>query len=54
MAIENGHEAIVKLLLAKGGDIDPKASLEISRALLLVAKNGHESVVDLLLKKGAN
>ena len=52
-AAENGHEAVVKLLLEKGADLESRDSTgrtPLSRA----AENGHEAVVKLLLEKGAD
>ena len=51
----NGHEAVVKLLLEKGADVeseDAKFGMGYT-PLLLAARNGHEAVVKLLLEKGA-
>jgi ankyrin repeat protein len=50
-AAENGHEAVVKLLLAKDG-VDPDSKSSSGRTpLSWAAKNGHEAVVKLLLAK---
>jgi len=50
---ERGHEAVVRLLLNKGADLEAKN--KNNRTLLsLAAENGHEAVVRLLLDKGAN
>jgi ankyrin repeat protein len=47
---ENGHEAVVKLLLEKGVDVECKS--DNSRMPLCWATwNGHEAVVKLLLEK---
>ena len=52
-ATENGHEAVVKLLLEKGAELDAKDD-SLGRTLLWrAAENGHEAVVKLLLEKGA-
>ena len=52
-AAENGHEAIVKLLLETGKvDVDLKDSGG-ETPLLKAAGSGHEAVVKLLLEKGA-
>ncbi|MBE3049891.1 ankyrin repeat domain-containing protein, partial [Candidatus Bathyarchaeota archaeon] len=51
-AAENGHEAIVKLLLEKGAYIEAKDSSGWT-PLLSAAENGHEAIVKLLLEKGA-
>jgi ankyrin repeat protein len=50
-AAENGHEGIVKLLLATDKvDIDAKDGLG-QTPLLYAAENGHEGIVKLLLEK---
>ncbi|KAF2179509.1 hypothetical protein K469DRAFT_300743 [Zopfia rhizophila CBS 207.26] len=51
-AAERGHEAVVKLLLAKDGvDINSKAGYRGRTALSYAAKEGHGAVVKLLLAK---
>ena len=52
-AVENGHEAVVKLLLEKGADLESQDQYDGRTLLLWAAKNGHEAVVKLLLEKGA-
>jgi ankyrin repeat protein len=52
-AAENGHKAVVELLLEKGAEIEAKDSYHSQTALLWAARNGYEAVVELLLKKGA-
>ena len=53
-AAENGHEDIVKLLLAKN-DVDPNPKDDDGRTpLLLAVQNGHDTVVKLLLAKGGD
>jgi ankyrin repeat protein len=47
-AAENGHEAVVGLLLEKGLDDDGRV------ALYWAAENGHEEAVGLLLKNGVD
>lgn len=47
-AAENGHEAVMKLLLDTG-KVDANASDEIHTPLSWAAENGHEAVVKLLL-----
>jgi ankyrin repeat protein len=50
-AVENGHDAVVKLLLAKE-DVDPNSKGPYDQTpLLIAAENGHEAVVKLLLAK---
>ena len=49
LAITNGHEAVVKLLLDTGKvDADSKDTSSGQTSLLLAAENGHEAVVKLL------
>ncbi|KAK3947967.1 hypothetical protein QBC32DRAFT_223034, partial [Pseudoneurospora amorphoporcata] len=51
-AAENGHEAVIKLLLDTGKvDADPK-DRDGRTALCMAAANGHEAVVKLLLDTG--
>jgi ankyrin repeat protein len=52
-AARNGHEAVVRLLLEKGADVEAKAKYG-ETALSWAAANGHEAVVRLLLEKGAD
>ena len=47
------HEAVVKLLLEKGADVESKSSSSRT-PLSWAAENGHEAVVKLLLEKGAD
>ncbi|KAH8710123.1 hypothetical protein GQ44DRAFT_627087, partial [Phaeosphaeriaceae sp. PMI808] len=50
-AIENRHEAVIKLLLKKGTKLESKDNN--SRTLLLYTiRNRYEVVIKLLLKKG--
>ena len=52
-AAENGHEAVVKLLLETGKvDADSKDEYDGRTPLSWAAENGHEAVVKLLLKMG--
>ncbi|KAI1166694.1 ankyrin repeat-containing domain protein [Nemania serpens] len=53
-AAENGHEAVVELLVEKGVDIEANDGLDTTTALQLAARNGHEAIVRLLLEKGAD
>ena len=51
-AAENGHEAVVRLLLVEDG-VNPDAKDRYRRTpLSWAAENGHEAVVRLLLAKG--
>ncbi|KAK9441880.1 Pfs, NB-ARC and Ankyrin domain protein [Metarhizium brunneum] len=50
----NGHEAVVKLLLEKGANIEAIDNLYDQTPLLWAAGDGHEAVVKLLLEKGAD
>jgi hypothetical protein len=52
-AAENGHEAVVKLLLEKGAELETKDKDYGQTPLSWAAENGHEAVVKLLLEKGA-
>jgi ankyrin repeat protein len=52
-ALRKGHEAVVKLLLKKGAELESKDDSGGWTPLWLAAGNGHEAVVKLLLKKGA-
>lgn len=52
-AVNNGHEAIVKMLLARGAKINLK-NQDGYTPLVLAAENGHEDIVKLLLERGAD
>jgi ankyrin repeat protein len=52
-AAESGHEAVVKLLLDNGAELETKDSLYGQTPLSWAAESGHEAVVTLLLDKGA-
>ncbi|KAH0563336.1 hypothetical protein GP486_002098 [Trichoglossum hirsutum] len=52
-AVENGHEAVVRLLLEKGADLESKSEYGWT-SLMCAALNGHEAVTRLLLEKGAD
>jgi hypothetical protein len=49
-----GHEAVVRLLLEKGADLEAKDKKHGKTPLSLASEYGHEAVVRLLLKKGAD
>jgi ankyrin repeat protein len=51
-AAEKGHEAVVKLLLEKGAELESRA-LGVRTPLSWAAEKGREAVVKLLLEKGA-
>ena len=53
-AAENGHEAVVELLVEKGADVNSKEDRDGRTPLWWAAENGHEEVVKLLLEKGAD
>ena len=53
-AAEKGHEAVVKLLLEKGADVESKDRYYGQTPLSWAAEKGHEAVVKLLLEKGAD
>jgi ankyrin repeat protein len=52
-AARNRHEAVVKLLLEKGAELETKDKDNSRTPLSWAAENGHEAVVKLLLEKGA-
>jgi ankyrin repeat protein len=53
-AAGNGHEAVVKLLLEKGVELETKDKSNYGQTpLSWAAGNGHEAAVKLLLEKGA-
>jgi ankyrin repeat protein len=51
-AAQEGQEAVVKLLLEKGAELETK-DVNDQTPLSLATERGHEAVVELLLKKGA-
>jgi ankyrin repeat protein len=51
-ATANGREAVVKLLLEKGAELEAKNNKDDRTPLSYAAGNGHEAVVKLLLEKG--
>ena len=48
----DGHEAVVRLLLEKGADVNAQGG-QYGNALQAASYRGHEAVVRLLLKSGA-
>jgi ankyrin repeat protein len=53
-AVENAHEAVVKLLIERGIDVEAENESTYKTALHLTAESGHEAVVKLLIERGAN
>jgi ankyrin repeat protein len=53
-AAENGHEAVVKLLLEKGAELESKDKNSGRTPLLWAAWNGHDAVVKLFEKSAKN
>jgi ankyrin repeat protein len=53
LAVENGHEAVVKLLLDKNADLESKDEYG-QTALSWAVANDREAVVKLLLDKNAD
>ncbi len=49
----HGHEAVVDLMIAMGGDINAVSQIGTS-CLLVAAMNGHTNIVRTLLRHGAN
>jgi ankyrin repeat protein len=52
VAASNGHEAIARLLLDKGAEVNANYKYRMT-PLLEAASNGHEAIARLLLDKGA-
>ncbi|KAF8817312.1 hypothetical protein BYT27DRAFT_6865538, partial [Phlegmacium glaucopus] len=52
-ASSEGHEAIVKLLLEKGANVNAQEGEEFGSALRAASSRGHEAIVKLLLEHGA-
>ena len=52
-AVEQGHEAVVKLLLEKGAELESEDKEYGRTPLSRAAENGNEAVVKLLIEKGA-
>ena len=53
LAANRGHEAVVRLLLVKGADINAKDGIGLT-VLMGAAIEGHEAIVRLLLEKGSD
>ncbi|GAW10696.1 hypothetical protein ANO14919_000310 [Xylariales sp. No.14919] len=53
-AVNEGHEAVVRLLLENGANVKAKTTSEQWTALHVAATNGHGGVVQLLLENGAD
>ncbi|KAL6695143.1 ankyrin repeat protein [Trichoderma pleuroticola] len=53
LAVKTGYEAIVKLLLENGADVDSKDAFDRT-PLIKAPINGHEAIFQLLLKRGAD
>ena len=52
-AAQSGHEALVRLLLERGADVEAK-DRGGETALIYAAESGHEAVVRLLKSAGAS
>ena len=52
-AVEQGHKAVVRLLLEHGPELELKDNRRGRTALSLAAQHGHEAVVHQLLEQGA-
>lgn len=48
-----GHEAVVKLLLDKGAEVNAQGGSYYNNALQVALSGGHKAIVKLLLDKGA-
>jgi ankyrin repeat protein len=46
IAAQNGHEAIVQILLAAGADVNKE--FDGATPLFIAAQNGHEAIVQIL------
>ena len=53
-AARGGHEAVAKLLLEHGADVNAAANSDGWTALMVATRLGHEAVAKLLLEKGAD
>jgi ankyrin repeat protein len=54
LAAGYGHEAVMRLLLQKGADVDSKDKRNDRTPLSLAVEKGQEAVVKLLVEKGAD
>ncbi|KAF3918221.1 Ankyrin-1 [Dactylellina cionopaga] len=54
LAVQGGHEAVVKLLVDKGADLEAMDKYKRRTPLCLAAKGGDEIMVKLLIDKGAD
>ena len=55
MACQNGHEGVVRLLLAHAAtDVNQATTTDGATPLFIACNEGHEGVVRLLLEKGAD
>lgn len=52
-AATHGKEAIVRVLIDRGADLEFKERSKMRNALMLASKNGHADVVEHLLYRGA-
>ena len=53
MAVENGHEDVVQLLLTRGANVDAQ-SVDGRTPLQLALESGNESIAQLIIQTGAN
>jgi ankyrin repeat protein len=53
IASENSHKTVVRLLLAKGANVNAKTADNLATPLHVAAQEGHREIAELLLAKGA-
>ena len=54
-ASKNGHNVVVKLLIANGADVNATGKGEKKlTSLIYASKNGHKEVAELLIANGAD